>query len=224
MRARILTAALLLGCTPLIAQGVCDNSASEVERANCLDAAYAHADSELNRVYQLAMRAHPDPAMRAALLASERAWVAYKESQVKLLAFVVGGNHPSEEINTYLIGLTNDRTQFLQSEIGSGGATGPPATPPANNAVYVAAMKADLRNLVTAEEAFFADSVKYTSKIGPGGINFSVTSGNSWPAIRLTRDGWTAVIANTNTPTHCAIFIGSISAPPAIKEGAPNCQ
>jgi hypothetical protein len=29
-------------------------------------------------------------------------------------------------------------------------------------------MKSDLRNLVTAEEAFFADSVKYTTRIGPG--------------------------------------------------------
>jgi len=96
--------------------------------------------------------------------------------------------------------------------------------PPANNAVYVAAMKTDLRNLVTAEEAFFADSVKYTAKIGPGGLNYSVSSGNTWPTVRLTRDGWNAVIGNGNTPTRCAIFIGSASAPPAIKEGAPNCQ
>src|SRR5437870_3053183 len=29
---------------------------------------------------------------------------------------------------------------------------------------YVASMKSDLRNLVTAEEAYFADSVKYTTK------------------------------------------------------------
>src|SRR5256885_5864151 len=28
---------------------------------------------------------------------------------------------------------------------------------------YVASMKSDLRNLVTAEEAYFADSVKYTA-------------------------------------------------------------
>ena len=30
---------------------------------------------------------------------------------------------------------------------------------------YIASMKADLRNLVTAEEAYFADSIKYTTAI-----------------------------------------------------------
>ena len=33
---------------------------------------------------------------------------------------------------------------------------------------YTAAMKSDLRNLVTAEEAYFADSAHYTSLIGTG--------------------------------------------------------
>ncbi len=36
-------------------------------------------------------------------------------------------------------------------------------------------MKTDLRNLVTAEEAYFADSVYYTSNRG---TNFAVTTGN----------------------------------------------
>src|SRR3989449_274529 len=31
---------------------------------------------------------------------------------------------------------------------------------------YLASMKSDLRNLVTAEEAYFADSVKYTNNLG----------------------------------------------------------
>src|SRR3981081_3525582 len=30
---------------------------------------------------------------------------------------------------------------------------------------YIAAMKSDLRNLVTAEEAFFAESVEYSTKV-----------------------------------------------------------
>lgn len=104
-------------------------------------------------------------------------------------------------------------------------AQGSPATaPPANNDSLVALMRTDLRNLVTAEEAFFADSVKYTSKVGPGGVTFSVSSGNGWPTIVVTADGWTATIGNTNTPTRCTIFIGSTSAPPAVKEGVPRCQ
>src|SRR2546421_11078809 len=38
---------------------------------------------------------------------------------------------------------------------------------------YLASMKSDLRNLVTAEEAYFADSVKYSSTIGAGGVIFT---------------------------------------------------
>lgn len=63
-------------------------------------------------------------------------------------------------------------------------------TPPAEKErEYVAAMKSDLRNLVTAEEAYFADSVKYTATVGPGGLNFTVTPGNTPPHITLTADG-----------------------------------
>lgn len=105
------------------------------------------------------------------------------------------------------------------------GAQGSPATaPPPNNDSLVAQMKTDLRKLVTAEEAFFADSVKYTSKVGPGGLNFTVSPGNTWPTIVVTADGWTATIGNANTPTRCTIFVGSTSTPPAVKEGVPKCQ
>ena len=43
----------------------------------------------------------------------------------------------------------------------------------------VAAMKSDLRSLVLAEEVFYADSAKYTSRIGPGGLTFSLREGTS---------------------------------------------
>ncbi len=89
---------------------------------------------------------------------------------------------------------------------------------------YVAAMKSDLRNLVTAEESYFADHVKYTGTIGADGLNFAVTPGNTPPRITLTADGWTAVIGNVNTRTKCAIFVGSTPIPPATKEGEPACQ
>src|ERR1700709_2553793 len=42
---------------------------------------------------------------------------------------------------------------------------------------YTAAMKSDLRNLVTAEEAYFADSTKYTTVIGSGGVNYKNSTG-----------------------------------------------
>src|SRR5438876_11076758 len=51
---------------------------------------------------------------------------------------------------------------------------------------YLASMKSDLRNLVTAEEAYFADSVKYTAAYGAGGVNFVQSTGNTTPAISTT--------------------------------------
>jgi type IV pilus assembly protein PilA len=89
---------------------------------------------------------------------------------------------------------------------------------------YIASMKTDLRNLVTAEEAYFADSVKYTSNLGTA---FAVTTGNVLGTITVTGDGWTADITNTNlsNPLHtCAIYIGSTSLAPANKEGEPKCN
>ena len=89
---------------------------------------------------------------------------------------------------------------------------------------YIASMKTDLRNLVTAEEAYFADSVKYSSNLG---TNFAVTTGNVLGTITVTGDGWNADITNTNlqTPLHtCAIYIGSTSVAPANKEGEPKCN
>ena len=81
-------------------------------------------------------------------------------------------------------------------------------------------MKSDLRNLVTAEEAYFSDHVKYTSNLGAG---FAVTHGNSMPHITLVGDGWTATNTNPNTRQGCAIFVGSTPIPPATIEGMPAC-
>src|SRR6266487_2495891 len=89
---------------------------------------------------------------------------------------------------------------------------------------YLASMKSDLRNLVTAEEAYFADSVKYAATIGAGGVIFTQSTGNTLPAVALTADGWTANITNLNTTKTCSIFIGSTALAPANKEGEPKCQ
>src|SRR5947207_12397753 len=48
---------------------------------------------------------------------------------------------------------------------------------------YLASMKSDLRNLVTAEEAYFADSVKYSTKVTSkvGGVACTPAAGDvSW--------------------------------------------
>src|SRR5438046_9899284 len=77
-----------------------------------------------------------------------------------------------------------------------------------------------LRNLVTAEEAYFADSVKYTTDLGTA---FATTSGVVGPTIATSADGWTAWVKHTTTTKTCAIYVGSTSFAPANKEGEPKC-
>jgi type IV pilus assembly protein PilA len=92
---------------------------------------------------------------------------------------------------------------------------------------YLASMKSDLRNLVTAEEAYFADSVKYTDDLGTA---FSLTSGVGVApgvplSINLTPDGWWARVGHSTTTKECGIFVGSVpGGSGATKEGEPRCQ
>src|SRR5256885_4179470 len=71
---------------------------------------------------------------------------------------------------------------------------------------YLASMKSDLRNLVTAEEAYFADSRKSSPSIGPASFNFTQPTSNTAPTITTTSDGWTANIKNANTTKTCSIL------------------
>jgi prepilin-type N-terminal cleavage/methylation domain-containing protein len=89
---------------------------------------------------------------------------------------------------------------------------------------YVAAMKADLRNLVTAEVVYSTDSLRFTTMIGSGGLTYQVSTGNTTPSIVLTGDGFTAQVGNTNTPRTCVIFMGSTPIAPATNEGEPACR
>ena len=84
----------------------------------------------------------------------------------------------------------------------------------------VAAMKSDLRNLVTIEESYQAQNLKYTSDPGS---DYHVSPRNNAPTIRLTSDGWTATMTSANTDKQCAVFVGSTPIPPATQEGTPAC-
>src|SRR5436189_6320335 len=93
---------------------------------------------------------------------------------------------------------------------------------------YIASMKSDLRNLVTAEEAYFADSIKYTGSTActatAGSATYCEPTGHTLSGLVTTSDGWKSNIKNANTTKTCAIFIGSTSNTPATKEGEPKCQ
>ena len=82
-------------------------------------------------------------------------------------------------------------------------------------------MKSDLRNLVTAEEAYFADSTHFTTNLG---TSFATTSNVTGPEIKITATGWTAKVGHTTTIYTCAIFVGQTPLPPATIEGTPACD
>jgi len=120
-------------------------------------------------------------------------------------------------------GTTEDRTSpvpVVQKGVGAA----PAITPEGEEAERVAAMKYDLRSLIVAEESFFADSIKYSSRIGPGGVALRLREGNSLLSLQLTADGWTAKMGHANTQTVCAIYVGSTPLPPATSEGTPACR
>src|SRR5438309_8078800 len=96
-------------------------------------------------------------------------------------------------------------------------------------------MKSDLRNLVTAEEAYFADSIKYTttkSCVNPapaGSVAFCTTTGNTLRSEEHTSEPqsqFQAVGSNPHTDKSCEIYVGATT--PALgiatSEGAPACK
>ena len=85
---------------------------------------------------------------------------------------------------------------------------------------YLTSMKSDLRNLVTVEESYFADSIKYTTNLG---TMYRTSTGVTGPTITLTPDGWTATVGHTTTTRTCAVYAGSTPLAPAAKEGEPRC-
>jgi prepilin-type N-terminal cleavage/methylation domain-containing protein len=88
---------------------------------------------------------------------------------------------------------------------------------------YIAGMKADLRNLVTAQEAYFADNVTYASVLT--NLNYNVSAGNTVSISSATGTGWAATSSNNATTKTCGIFVGSATAPiTGQNEGAPACQ
>lgn len=61
---------------------------------------------------------------------------------------------------------------------------------------YVAQMKSDLRNLVTAEESFFTDSVRY-STFDTSKLKWRMSTGVNAPTITTGAGFWTATISHT---------------------------
>ena len=88
---------------------------------------------------------------------------------------------------------------------------------------YIASMKSDLRNLVTAQEAYFADNVSYATTTT--NLNYNASAGNTVTVGSATGTGWSATSKNNATTKTCGIFYGSATPPiPGQTESTPVCQ
>jgi type IV pilus assembly protein PilA len=90
---------------------------------------------------------------------------------------------------------------------------------------YVAAMKSDLRNLVTAEEGYLGDNLIYYGGALPNAaFQYRPTTGVTVTIVAATTSGFQATAAHTSTSRTCAIFYGNIAAvAPAAINGEPAC-
>jgi len=93
---------------------------------------------------------------------------------------------------------------------------------------YLAAMKSDLRNLATAEEAYASDNAgaympSGTATQGAAHFNFS-PSAQVTVTITNAGGGWSATATHSAvTGKTCAIFVNTGAVAPATNEGEPKC-
>ena len=87
---------------------------------------------------------------------------------------------------------------------------------------YLATMKSDLRNLITAEESYFGDNTAYTATL-PATM-YATSTGVTGPTITVQGSDVQAYVAHTQTSRSCAIYIGTSTFSPATKEGEPKCS
>ena len=90
---------------------------------------------------------------------------------------------------------------------------------------YVTAMKSDLRNLVTAEEAFFSDSSKYTKTLSD--LSFQTSAGVNTPTLDSGPGWWSATVTHSQLPStqECGIAMNTTN--PSVtgaNDGEPACK
>ena len=89
---------------------------------------------------------------------------------------------------------------------------------------YVAAMKSDLRNLVTAEESYFADNNVYGALADLAPTYYNASAGVAVGVTPNAGIGFWAQADHGGTTQSCRIYINDLPiALPATVEGAPGC-
>jgi prepilin-type N-terminal cleavage/methylation domain-containing protein len=90
---------------------------------------------------------------------------------------------------------------------------------------YLATLKADLRNLVVAEEAYFTNNATYTTDL-PLTL-YQSSQGVTYGVSGVAATGWEATATHVGlvgaTPSGCHIAIGTDATTANEDEGAPYC-
>jgi len=93
---------------------------------------------------------------------------------------------------------------------------------------YIASMKSDLRNLATAEEAYYSDKNVYSSDTTA--MRFNTSTGN---VLTITLGGnagaagWSALMTNprvTTLTTGCQVYAGDLAIAANVPDGVVQCQ
>ncbi len=96
-------------------QGImCDDIPTQEAFTACLDSEYVRADSQMKAMYQRAVAAlATDTAQRAALVRSQRAWIAYRDAQRGLRDAFASGENPHGAVMGSMIAVVWKRSCFL---------------------------------------------------------------------------------------------------------------
>jgi len=87
-----------------------------------------------------------------------------------------------------------------------------------------AAMRSDLHNLETAEEAFFYETRRYTTQLDS--LKFNMSRGMQLSVVEATGSGWSATAQHpASYPRFCTVFVGSATPiSPATSDGVVACR
>ena len=137
-----------------------------------------------------------------------------------------GASRPGRGAGTGRLGFTLIELLIVVVIIGILAAIAIPKFAATKEKSYLATMKSDLRNLVTAQEAYLADSLSYYGGAIPSpAIPFQPSTGTTVTIVSATRNGFQATATYGGTPRTCAIFYGNIGpVSPAVVNGEVKCQ
>jgi type IV pilus assembly protein PilA len=128
-------------------------------------------------------------------------------------------SHPSRESGFTLIELL-----IVVVIIGILAAIAIPKFSNTKGEAFLAAMRSDLRNLVTAEEGYFYSNSAYSSNLSQ--LNFLTSSGVTISVPEATTGGWSASATHSSLGAEtCTVYFGTAAAiAPSTLEGRITCN